>query len=539
MKRIDEFLLFGAALLDAPRAAISLPRSSLERGTRSKRKRAASLAVWVRGERIAAVGPLATLLARAGRKVKRVDLGGGTLTPGFTDSHIHLVTWIRALREPWLHEQSVEAIERAVRARRTSAPREEWLLLRGFVPRDWPSALRIRATLDRIAPDRPLVLHAVDGHSVWANGTALERAGIDARTPDPPGGTIARDRAGALTGFLLEEARKLMTERVERTTPTRSDLADAIAKARSLGITSAHDFDRAGTWHAASELARDGALGLRLLVSVPVASLDAAVGLGIASGFGGDRLRVGPVKMFADGTLGSATALLESPYEVSSDRGIEVTSPEALASACRRAAEAGLSVAIHAIGDRAVRHALDAIASVESAGLRFPRPPRIEHVQLSRTEDWPRFRALSVVASIQPAHLLSDRPIARRLWGSRTARSYAWKGLAAAGARIMLGSDAPFDRAGPLLAIQAALLRRRGEEGDEETFHAEQRIGLRAALRGHLEEPHRVAGWPLPLGRIAPGFGADLAHFDHDLAETPVNQWNRARVLRSWVGGEP
>ena len=278
MKRIDEFLLFGAALLDAPRAAIGLPRSSPERGTRSKRKRAASLAVWVRGDRIAAVGPLAALRARAGRAVKRVDLGGGTLTPGFTDSHIHLVTWIRALREPWLHEQSAEAIERAVRARRTSAPREEWLLLRGFVPRDWPSALRIRATLDRIAPDRPLVLHAVDGHSVWANGTALERAGIDARTPDPPGGTIARDRAGALTGFLLEEARKLMTERVERTTPARADLADAIAKARSLGITSAHDFDRAGTWHAASELAREGALGFRLLVSVPVASLDAAVG---------------------------------------------------------------------------------------------------------------------------------------------------------------------------------------------------------------------------------------------------------------------
>ncbi len=330
MKQIDEFLLFGAALLDAPRAARGLPPSSPKRGAKSRGKRAASLAVWIRGDRIAAVGPLATLRARAGRKVKRVDLGGGTLTPGFTDSHIHLVTWIRALREPWLDEQSADAIERAVRARRTSAPREEWLLLRGFVPRDWPSALRIRATLDRIAPDRPLVLHAVDGHSVWANRAALERAGIDERSPDPPGGTIERDRAGALTGFLLEEARKLMTERVERTTPARVDLADAIAKARSLGITSAHDFDRAGTWHAASELGRDRALGLRLVVSVPVASLDDAVGLGLASGFGGDRLRVGPVKMFADGTLGSATALLESPYEGSSDRGIEVTSLEAL-----------------------------------------------------------------------------------------------------------------------------------------------------------------------------------------------------------------
>ncbi|MGH7681743.1 MAG: amidohydrolase family protein, partial [Candidatus Eiseniibacteriota bacterium] len=216
---------------------------------------------------------------------------------------------------------------------------------------------------------------------------------------------------------------------------------------------------------------------------------------------------------------------------------IEVTSREALADACRRSAEAGLSVAIHAIGDRAVRHALDAIGSVGEAGLRFPRPPRVEHVQLSRTEDWPRFRGLSVVASIQPAHLLSDRPLARRLWGSRTARSYAWRGLAAAGAPLILGSDAPFDRAGPLLAIQAALLRRRGEEPDGEAFHTEQRIGLSIALHAHLEAPHRVAGWGIPLGRISPGFVADLAHFDQDLSETPVDEWHRARVRRSWIDG--
>jgi len=535
VKRPDEFLLYGATLLDASRAG-GIPLTG-GRSRASKKKRSPSEAVWVRGSRIEAVGSLASLRARAGRGVRRIDLGGGTLTPGFTDSHIHLVTWIRALREPWLRDQTPDSIEQAAKARLKSAPREEWILLRGFVPRDWPAALRVRATLDRIAPDRPLVLHAVDGHSVWGNRIALERARIDARTPEPSGGTIERDRDGALTGLLVEEARKLLTERVRRITPTRVDLADAIVEARSLGITSAHDFDRAGTWHAASELARDGALGLRLLVSVPVASFDAALHLGLASGFGGDRLRVGPVKMFADGTLGSATALLEAPCEGRAERGIEVTSPEAMSEACRRAAEAGLSVAIHAIGDRAVRHALDAIASVGEAGLRFPRPARVEHVQLSRTEDWPRFRALSVVASIQPAHLLSDRPLARRLWGSRTARSYAWKGLGAAGAPLILGSDAPFDRAGPLLAIQAALLRRRGDEPDAETFHAEQRIGLRAGLLAHLEAPHRVAGWTVPLGKIAAGYAADLAHFDHNLRETPVDQWHRARVSRSWVDG--
>ncbi|MGH7680926.1 MAG: amidohydrolase, partial [Candidatus Eiseniibacteriota bacterium] len=323
MKRADEFLLYGATLLDASRAgSVSVSR---RRRPASKKTRSRSEAVWIRGSRIEAVGSLGSLRARAGRGVTRVDLGGGTLTPGFTDSHIHLVTWIRALREPWLNAQTVEAVEQAARERMKSAPREEWILLRGFVPRDWPATLRVRATLDRIAPDRPLVLHAVDGHSVWGNRLALERAGIDARTPEPSGGTIERDREGGLTGVLIEEARKLLTEQVRRTNPTRADLEDAIAEARSLGITSAHDFDRRGTWRAASELARDGALGLRLLASVPVASLDAATDLGLASGFGGDRLRVGPVKMFADGTLGSATALLEAPYEGSAESGIEVT----------------------------------------------------------------------------------------------------------------------------------------------------------------------------------------------------------------------
>jgi predicted amidohydrolase YtcJ len=336
---------------------------------------------------------------------------------------------------------------------------------------------------------------------------------------------------------LIEEARKLMTEKIRRTTPTRDDLAAAIAKARSLGITSAHDFDRAATWRAAAELELEGKLRFRLLLSVPVSSLEAGETLGLAAGLGGERLRVGPVKMFADGTLGSATALLEEPYEGSRDRGIEVTSPAQLAAACARAADAGLSVAIHAIGDRAVRNALDAIESALRAGKRFPLPPRVEHVQLSRSEDWERFRRLGVLASVQPIHQLTDRAVARRHWGGRTARSYAWKSLAGAGARLAFGSDAPFDRAGPLLGLQAALLRREGEEPPAEAFHPEQRLRLARALRAHLEEGHRAAGWPLPLGRLAPGFAADLVHFDHDLRETAVESWHRVRVLRTWVGG--
>ena len=516
-----DLILHGAAQLDASRAG---------RATRAKE------AVWIRNGRIAGVASLAELKRRAGRSAEVVDLGGGTLTPGFTDSHIHLITWVRALEEPWIETQTPEAIAKAVVRRIEAAPNEEWILLRGWIPREWPLERRSRAMLDRIGNGRPLVLHAVDGHSVWGNAVAFERAGINAWTTNPPGGEIQLDRDKEPTGVLIEEAYRLLTTRIVRKASPKDELSHALDRARSLGITSAHDFDRSATWRAAAELARSGPLDFRLLLSVPVASVDAATALGLAAGLGGDQVRVGPVKMFADGTLGSSTALLEEPY-ATGGTGNEVMSPADLYKGCAAAARSGLSVAIHAIGDRAVRNALDAIERTHEAVGSFPLPPRIEHVQLSRPEDWPRFGALGVLASVQPIHQVSDRPLARRLWGDRTSRSYAWKSLEDAGATLLFGSDAPFDRAGPLLAIQAAVLRREALEPAGEAFHPEQRLSLKRALRAHLEDPHLAAGWPTPLGKISAGFGADLVHFSHDLLQTPVGEWTRARVKAVWVGG--
>jgi predicted amidohydrolase YtcJ len=530
-----DLLLFGATLLDARRASLVAKDGKRRSG---KGKAIPAEAVLVRGDRIAAIGPLRVIRGMAGRGVRRIDLGGGTLTPGFTDSHIHLVTWLRALGEPRLAGQEPEAIGAAVRARLASAPEEEWLILRGWISREWPAPLKVADTLQALAPDRPLVLYAVDGHSAWANRVALERAGIGPDTPDPPGGRLEREPDGTLTGVLVEEAHRLIAHAIQRRATASEELEAAIAKARSLGITGAHDFDRSATWRAASELEREGRLRFRLLLSVPVDSLPAAEKLGLGAGLGGAYLRVGPVKMFADGTLGSATALLEEPYEGSENRGFEILSPAEMVSACGRAAEAGLSVAIHAIGDGAVRRALDAIEAVSLRGAPFPLPPRIEHVQLSRKEDWTRFRSLGVLASVQPVHQVSDRALANRLWGGRTARSYAWRGLAQAGATMIFGSDAPFDRAGPLLAIQSALLRRESGDPSEWAFHPEQRLGLGMALRCHLENPHRAAGWPRRLGRLEPGWGADLAHFDLDLLANPVTEWHRASALVTWIDGE-
>ncbi len=528
------WLFHGGRILDARRAV----RTSSS-GRPARRGEIYPQAVLVRGEVIEAVGPLASVRAVAGRGVHAVDLHGGTLTPGFVDAHIHLLTWLRALEETWLPEQTPEGLDRAVRAALPHAAEGEWIQIRGWVPRDWPRDLKRRSLLDRALPDRPLVLHAVDGHSVWANGAALRVASIDSRTPDPPGGSVDRDAGGEPTGILIEEGASLIAPLVPRIGEPAQALARAIRKAHSLGVTGAHDFDRRDIWGAAQRLRSRGALPFRLLLSIPVAKLDAAERLEIRYGWGDERLRIGPVKMFADGTLGSGTALLEEEYDDDAGKGTEVMSAAELRDRCVRARTADLSVAIHAIGDRAVRAALDAIEAAIQNGGAFPLPPRIEHVQLARKEDLPRFRALGVLASVQPIHVVTDRALARRKWGARTDRSYAYGALARSGARLLFGSDAPFDRAGPLLALQAAVLRRRGEEPESEAFHLEQRLELAKALRAHLEEPNRAAGWSTPLGRIEPGWGADLVVFDRDLLRVGAPELHRARVKGVWVAGSP
>ena len=523
--RETAWLFHGGRILDAPRATA--------RGKNSDRY---AEAVLVRGELIEATGPLARLRKLAPRGTRSVNLEGGTLTPGFVDAHIHLLTWIRAVSDVWIEAQTPEGLERAVQASLTRAKEGDWITLRGWVPREWTRDLRSLATLDRILRDRPLVLLAVDGHSAWGNTLAFQKAGLGPHTTDPPGGTVDRDRSGALTGIFIEMAASLLLRAIPRRREPSEDLARAIRRAHSLGITGAHDFDRSDIWGAAQELSARDKLPFRLLLSVPAAKLEAAEELELRAQWGNERVRVGPVKFFADGTLGSGTALLEERYDDHTGTGMEVISRAELEERCARARKAGLTVAIHAIGDRGVRNALDAIEGSSRRG-PFPIPPRIEHIQLVREEDLPRFKALGVLASVQPIHQITDRAVARRKWGARTARSYAYRSLLRAGARLLYGSDAPFDRPGPLLALQAALLRRAPGESGSEAFHPEQRVELAHSLRAHLEEPHRVAGWRIPLGRIQPGWGADLVRFDQDLLRTDPERLHRARVNGVWVAG--
>lgn len=487
-------------------------------------------ALAVRDGRVLASGSDAEMRARSGAAARILDAQGATVTPGFTDAHIHLLSWARARAEADLRgASSMEDVVRRLRIFATQKPDPHSTLVgRGWDANAWPH-LPDRTLLDQAFPERPVLLHSRDFHNLWVNGAALRAAGIDRRTPDPPGGTVVRDGVGEPTGLLREHAMRL-TSAVERDA-ARGDselLASAVRSLLARGITMVHDFEGADAMRllrAQSERAER----VRVLMSIPHPALDSAVVLGLESGLGDDAFRIGAVKIFADGTLGSRSAAMLEPYDGTSETGEDLISPRDLAEAVRLAHRAGLAVAIHAIGDRAVRSSLDAI---EAAGLSgTPRlPSRIEHVQILHPSDVPRFRQLGVAASMQPSHCVSDIPLAMRYWSSRREQTYPWRTLRDAGALLAFGSDAPVEPPEPGAGLSAALTR---SAHDGAPWVPEERLDLDDALTAWIEGPARLAGmWPR-LGTLEPGALADVVVWETDLHS--VSPPEIGRVSPRWV----
>lgn len=493
-------------------------------------------ALLVRNGRVRATGSESGVRPLAGPGCRTLRLSGATVTPGLTDAHVHLTAWALGRRLVQLHG-SASAVEAAERVRaRTAAGGDGWIVGGGWNANLW-GGFPTREPLDAVAPHRPVVLHSQDLHAAWVNSVVLNRAGIGTATPDPEGGRIVRDAAGRPTGILLEAARELLAPHLP--TPgaaaTQDALADAQEALHQWGITGVHSVEPSGLSDFQRLLER-GRLRLRVVQSVPLANLEAAAAVGVRSGFGGEWLRVGGVKMFLDGALGSRTALLREPYVGSEDRGVATLAPADFRDAVRRAAEAGLAATVHAIGDAAVARALETLASV-------PPPPamphRIEHLQLCPPELWKRVGSSGVVASVQPVHLRTDVDAAERHWGhARSRGAYPFAALLGAGTTLAFGSDVPVETPDPRQGLYAAVRRTTWTGAPEEGWYPEHVLTAEQALRAYTEGPAIAAGLADRRGRLCPGYDADLVAWDRDPLACGAEELLEMQALLTMVGGD-
>jgi hypothetical protein len=489
--------------------------------------------LWMDGI-IAAVGAGKDLAGRLPTGAPVVEVPTALITPGFVDAHTHFAQW--ALKRRQVDLTGAGTREEAVRRVAGGHPSQGWVLGQGWDANDW-SEPPTRAALDAVQPAAPVFLDSLDVHAAWVNSTALSRAGLSSETPDPPGGRIVRDAAGDPTGLLLERAVDL----VRRAVPEApSDLLEEALllgqqEAHRLGVTGIHDMEELRVLEAFRRLEATDRLALRVLFHPPVAELAGLIARGVRSGTGSAWITHGGVKLFLDGSLGSQTAWMLEPYEGSRDRGMPLTSREDAAGAVRLAAEQGISATVHAIGDAAVRRALDILEPLPRVGL----PHRIEHFQCVHPDDLDRAGRAGLVLSMQPAHLLVDIPLAERHWGRRGRGAYAFRTLAARGSRLVFGSDAPVAPLDPRPGVFAAMERRApGSRGDA-AWYASERLPFDAVVRACTEAPAAAAGWTPRIGALRPGAAADLVAWEVDPAvhAGAGDGFLHARVLLTVVNG--
>jgi hypothetical protein len=387
-----------------------------------------------------------------------------------------------------------------------------------------------------------------DGHSVWVNHRALELAGVDERTPDPDGGLIQRDDLGLPTGILLENANDMVYRIVPEPSLVENvqALRDIIRECNGRGLTSLHMPEGPSTLAALQTLHAAGQLNARCLFHVPYRQLDDYIALGVRSGFGDEWLRIGGVKIFSDGSLGSCTCHMLSPFAGSKTNcGLPTIPEEELYAAVCKANSNGIAVAVHAIGDRANRTVLDAVAAHEAAfaaagpdALRPALPNRIEHAQHLDPADVPRFAALNVIASMQPIHATSDMEIAERLLGAeRCIWAYAWQPLQQAGAVLAFGSDAPVETFDPWAGIHAAVTRKRQDGQPLNGWYRELALSLPQALWAYVVGPAIASNETTLKGTLMPGRRADLIVVNADpFAVDPDDLW-RMEVAQTFAGG--
>ncbi len=495
-------------------------------------------------DRVAAIGG-PELLDSFGLRASREDMGGRVILPGLTDAHIHLMNYALGLAKVDVETPTKAEALRRVAERVKTLPAGKWVLGHGWQQNDWDGNFPTAAELDAISSDHPIYLTAKSLHASWANSLALKMAGIGPSTPDPDNGKIVRDASGQALGVLLESAMELVEKVVPL--PSLTDVAAAISQAQpilwKMGLTGVHDFDYRPCLMALQLLRQEERLKLRVVKNIPVDLLPYAHGLGLRSGFGDEFLRIGSVKVFMDGALGPRTAAMFQPYlNEPENRGILNMDGEELFEFGRQAADVGLSMTVHAIGDRAVHEVLDGYEQLRRYERENHLPAlrhRIEHVQIIHPDDAGRLGKMNIIASMQPIHATSDMFAANRYWGERARLSYAWRTQLDAGAVLAFGSDAPVESPNPFWGLFAAITRRRSDGAPApEGWYPEERISMHDALAGYTTGAAYTAGMENRLGRLSAGFFADLIVLEKDPFVCNPQELLTMQSTATMLGGE-
>ncbi len=452
--------------------------------------------------RILAIGAKAREAAGRGAAVIRLR---GAAWPGLIDSHIHLEGLAdRKLTVELTGARSLDDALTRVKTWAKQHPKDGWIVGSGWYNDVWPEpAFPSRRQLDAAVGRQPAYLRRKDGHSAWVSSEALRIAGIDRATADPPGGQIDRDETGEPSGILRETAMQLVFNRVPRPGEAELDAAMArvLADLARVGLTSVHSMDSARGFGSLERLRARGRLPVRATYNIPLEDLPHAERMGVRSGWGDTWLRIWGVKAFLDGSLGSRTA------EMLDGSGTARLSQADLVDMIERCAHAELNVCLHAIGDGAVRRALDALTPHRDAWRMWR--PRIEHAQCVNPKDMTRMARLGVIASMQPIHAVADRDLADAEWPEVTKQAYAWRALERAGVRLAFGSDAPVEDADPLAGIEAATTWRR-----QARWHPELALTQTSALRAYTSNAAYAAGVEADLGALRPGKLCDMTVVD-------------------------
>jgi len=465
-------------------------------------------------------------LALRDARTEVIDVHGRVVIPGLVDHHIHFAAYAMSLARVNLEgARSLEETVARVAARAKSAKPGEWIIGFGWNHLDWTKPeFPTRAPLDAVAPNNPVVLDRKDGHSLWANTAALAARGLTRETPNPDGGVIEHDASGEPNGILRENAMELFKGQrgFDADEITEGELLNAIHSAHRLGLTGIYNMERANALRAFQNLRAQDKLTLRVTHMIPSENLEHALARGLRGGLGDEFLRIGGVKIFADGSLGSQTAWMLEPFDRTDNCGIATHSPEQIEAWARAAARAGMMVCTHAIGDRAVRGVLNVYERLRRD--RFDIPLRIEHVQHLEPSDIPRLRALNVIASMQPIHATSDYKMADQFLGARARYAYAFKSLLNTGATVVFGSDCPVETLDPWAGIHAAVTRERANGEPHGGWYPEEKLSVEEA----------VGGYSIPLSVGAPG---DCVVLSHDIFEVPPREILSTRVEYTVVGG--